>query len=114
MAMRPVIYLELSNPEIFIAEIKKRRIREVRVNDWRHLESFILTLKSRFTAFDQESLMILRMEITYYYGLFEPKSEECRQRIRAARDEIVGPIIERIGKVASVRPGEFHLGSLKW
>jgi len=84
------------------------------VNDWKLIDSFILTLKSRFTAYDSEASIILKMEITYYHGLFEPKNEEWRKKIQVARDEIVEPIIEQIGKVTSVRSGEFHLGSPKW
>ena len=84
------------------------------MNDWKLIDSFILTLKSRFTAYDSEASIILKMEITYFRGLLEPKSEEWRKKIKVARNEIVEPIIEQICKVASVRPGEFHLGSPKW
>jgi len=109
-----LVYLEINDLDSFLQEIEKRKIQEVRVSDWRRVDSFILTLKCRLTAYDPNASMILRMEITYYRGLFEPNSQEMKQKIRTARDELVKPVLERIGKVARVEVGEFHLGSPRW
>jgi len=107
------IILQIDSPEAFIAELRRRGIKEVRVCTWyRRLPYFNVEVKRRFTAYDSASSLILRLDVTYYRGFYT--NERDKQRVKEAYEKTVKPIEEKISRVAEILDGEYHNGEARW
>jgi len=107
------VVLQVNTPDVFIAELRRRGIGEVRACTWYKLDGLgRLVLKRRFTAYDSEACLIVRLDVTYYRGFYVCK--EDKRRVREAYEKIVKPVEERISRVAEILDGEYHSGEARW
>ena len=112
-----IVFLEITDLDTFIYELESRYIIEVRQSAWHRTEGKYLEQmrKARFTAWDPQQLMILRMDIPYYRGLYVRRgNDEEEKKIDEAITRVINPIVEKIEKVAKVENGEYHPGKTEW
>jgi hypothetical protein len=108
------VVLQINDPEVFVEELRRRGIRVVRATSWwRRLPYLDFEVKRRFTAFDRDEGVILRLDVTYYRGVYTG-SPEHRRAVEEACRKKAGPIEEQIRRVAEILDGEYHNGEARW
>ncbi|MEM3722608.1 MAG: hypothetical protein QXF53_02930 [Candidatus Bathyarchaeia archaeon] len=112
MDSKPLVYLQLTNLESFIEELKHRSLSEARLSEWIQRRDMFERRKFRVTALDPYYGLILRYESIYYQGLaVDGETEELKK----SREEARKRIAERL-EAEGIRllEGEYHAGRAEW
>jgi hypothetical protein len=105
MSLRTIVYLQLPSAESFISELKRRGLYEVRLVEIMQTFDTFRRVKLRLTSLDAYNNTILRHDLTVYYGLEEPESDE----VKKLREDAKKRITEKFEKEnIAVREGEYR------
>lgn len=113
-ATEPIIYLQLTSLESFIAELKRRGISEARLSEWSRRRGLFEQCKLRLTALDKAEGVILRYDHTFYYD-FAVIGEHEHEKHSRAREEAKRQISAKLDE-SGIRllDGEYHNGKAEW
>ena len=108
--MRPIIFIEMSDLEAFIEEVKAREISQVREAGYHDYSGGGREARrSRFTAWDPDKAEILRIDVVFWKGHYNPgRSDEELKEIEDSYLKYIGPVMKSIEKVASIENGEYR------
>jgi hypothetical protein len=105
MSPRALVYLQLPSVQSFINELKLRGLHEVRLVEMMQAFNTFRRVKLRLTSLDAYNNTILRHDLTVYYGLEEPESDE----VKKLREDAKKRIIEKFeNENIAVREGEYR------
>ena len=105
MSLRALAYLQLPSIQSFISELKLRGLHEVRLVEVMQTFNMFRRVRLRLTSLDAYNNTILRHDLTVYYGLEEPESDE----VKKLREDAKKRITEKFEKEnIAVREGEYR------
>jgi len=105
MSVRALVYLQLPSVKSFISELKLRGLHEVRLVEVMQTFNMFRRVRLRLTSLDAYNNTILRHDLTVYYGLEEPESDE----VKKLREDAKKRITEKFEKEnIAVREGEYR------
>jgi type II secretory pathway pseudopilin PulG len=88
VSLRALAYLQLPSIQSFIDELKRRRLSEARLVELLQAFDTFRRVKLRLTSLDAYNNIILRHDLTVYYGLEEPESEDVKKLREDAKKRI--------------------------
>jgi hypothetical protein len=88
MSLRTIVYLQLPSVQSFISELKLRGLHEVRLVEMMQTFNTFRRVRLRLTSLDAYNNTILRHDLTVYYGLEEPESDEVKKLREDAKKRI--------------------------
>jgi hypothetical protein len=105
VSLRALAYLQLPSIQSFISELKLRGLHEVRLVEVMQTFDTFRRVKLRLTSLDAYNNTILRHDLTVYYGLEEPESDE----VKKLREDAKKRITEKFEKEGiTVLEGEYR------
>jgi hypothetical protein len=106
MSVRALVYLQLPSVQSFISELKLRGLHEVRLVEMMQAFNTFRRVKLRLTSLDAYNNTVLRHDLTVYYGLEEPESDE----VKKLREDAKKRIAEKFEKEnIAIREGEYRV-----
>jgi hypothetical protein len=105
VSLRALAYLQLPSIQSFISELKLRGLHEVRLVEVMQTFDMFRRVRLRLTSLDAYNNTILRHDLTVYYGLEEPESDE----VKKLREDAKKRITEKFEKEnVAVLEGEYR------
>lgn len=110
----PTYFLEITNPENFIEELKIRGLKEIRQIEWVQTYNIFQKAKRRFTALDREGNIIIRFDLTFYHDIVI-KDDYSREKYEKGLKDHVEPFVKKLEESGfKVLNGEWHRGETFW
>ena len=107
-------YLQLTNLEAFIAELKRRGLKEARLSEWSRRQGLFEECNLRLTALDKAEGVIIRYDHTFYYDLAILHEDE-REKYEGAKRKAEKRIADALEKAGiKLLDGEYHNGKAEW
>ena len=79
--MRTIVFIDITDIDVFVKELKSRRIHTVRQSTYREYPGGGLESRfARFTAWDPGKAEILRLDVKYWGGHYLPQRPEAEEK----------------------------------